>query len=89
MNTNQIARIAGLVGEPSRAAMLMELMDSRALTARELASAGRVTAQTASRHLSQLVDAGLLTVERQDATATTAWPRRRSRGCWKASCNWR
>ena len=63
MNTNQIARIAGLVGEPARAAMLMALMDSRALTAQELARAGNVTAQTASRHLAQLVDARLLRVE--------------------------
>ena len=65
MNTNQIARIAGLVGEPARAAMLMELMDSRSLTAQELARAGNVTAQTASRHLSLLVDADLLRVERR------------------------
>ena len=33
MNTNQVARIAGLVGEPARTAMLMALMDGRALTA--------------------------------------------------------
>jgi DNA-binding transcriptional ArsR family regulator len=65
MNTNQIARIAGLVGEPARAAMLMELMDSRSLTAQELARAGNVTAQTASRHLAQLVEAGLLCVEQR------------------------
>ena len=65
MNTNQIARIAGLVGEPARAAMLMELMDSRSLTAQELAKAGNVTAQTASRHLAQLVEAGLLCVEQR------------------------
>lgn len=65
MNTNQIARIAGLVGEPARAAMLMALMDSRALTAKELATAGNVTAQTASRHLAQLVDAHLLRVEQR------------------------
>ena len=41
MNTNQIAHIAGLVGEPARTAMLVALMDGRALTARELADAGR------------------------------------------------
>ncbi len=65
MNTNQIAHIAGLVGEPARTAMLMALMDGRALTARELADAGHITAQTASRHLSLLVEAGLLRLERQ------------------------
>ena len=29
MNTNQIARIASLVGEPARTAMLVELMGGR------------------------------------------------------------
>ena len=63
MNTNQIAHIASLVGEPARTAMLLELMDGRSLTARELAGAGRVSAQTASRHLARLVEAGLLQVQ--------------------------
>ena len=63
MNTNEVARIASLVGEPSRTAMLLELMDGRALTAHELASAAHVLAPTASRHLAQLVDGGLLKVE--------------------------
>ncbi|HVR51549.1 MAG TPA: winged helix-turn-helix domain-containing protein [Pseudorhodoferax sp.] len=63
MNTNHIARIAALVGEPARAAMLIELMDGRALTAHELARAAHVAAPTASRHLAQLVEAGLLQVE--------------------------
>lgn len=63
MNTNRIARIASLVGEPARTAMLLELMDGRSLTARELATAARVSPQTASRHLAQLVDGGLLRVE--------------------------
>jgi len=65
MNTNQIARIAGLVGEPARTGMLLALMDGRALTAHELATAGRVSAATASRHLGLMVEAGLLRVERQ------------------------
>lgn len=65
MNTNQIARIASLVGEPARTAMLLELMDGRALTANELAQAGNVSAQTASRHLAQLVEGGLLQVSQQ------------------------
>jgi DNA-binding transcriptional ArsR family regulator len=51
MNTNEIARIAALIGEPARTAMLLELMDDRALTP-----------QTASKHLSLLVEGGLLTV---------------------------
>lgn len=65
MNTHQIARLAQLLGEPARAAMLLALMDGRALTANELATAGGVAAATASRHLAQLVEAGLLTLARQ------------------------
>ena len=62
MNTNQIARIAGLLGEPARTAMLIELMGGRALTASELARAAAIGASTASSHLAQLVDAQLLRV---------------------------
>jgi DNA-binding transcriptional ArsR family regulator len=65
MNTNQVARIAALVGEPARTGMLVALMDGRALTANELATAGRITPATASRHLAQLVEGGLLRVESQ------------------------
>lgn len=65
MNTNQIAHVAALVGEPARTAMLLALMDGRALTAHELAAAGNVGAATASRHLALLVEAGLLCVRRQ------------------------
>lgn len=65
MNTNEIARIASLVGEPARTAMLLALMDGRALTAHELAAAGNISAATASRHLALLVEAGLLRLQRQ------------------------
>ena len=65
MNTNRIAHVAALVGEPARTAMLMALMDGRALTARELADAAHITPATASRHLGLLVEAQLLQVERQ------------------------
>ncbi len=62
MNINAVARIASMVGEPARTAMLIQLMDGRALTAKELARAARISPQTGSRHLAQLVDAGLLEV---------------------------
>jgi DNA-binding transcriptional ArsR family regulator len=65
MNTHQIARLAQLLGEPARAAMMLALMDGRALTALELARAARVAPPTASRHLAQLVEAGLLALMRQ------------------------
>ncbi|SFU43172.1 DNA-binding transcriptional regulator, ArsR family [Methylobacterium sp. 174MFSha1.1] len=60
-----LARTAALVGDPARAGMLAVLMDGRALTASELARAAGVTPQTASGHLAQLAEAGLLTVARQ------------------------
>jgi len=58
--TAALAETAALVGDPGRAAMLMALMDGRALTASELARAAGITPQTASGHLSRLTAAGLL-----------------------------
>lgn len=60
-----LSKTAALVGEPTRASMLGALLDGRALTAKELAEAAGVTAQTASDHLAQLTGAGLLAMERQ------------------------
>src|SRR5262244_420200 len=59
-----IAEIAALVGEPARATMVFALLDGRALAASELASAARITPQTASTHLAKLTDAGLLSMVR-------------------------
>lgn len=59
-----IAEIAALVGDPARATMLSALLDGRALTASELASAARITPQTASAHLAKLTGAGVLSVVR-------------------------
>jgi DNA-binding transcriptional ArsR family regulator len=58
--TAALAETAALVGDPGRAAMLMALMDGRALTASELARAAGITPQTASGHLARLTTAGLL-----------------------------
>jgi DNA-binding transcriptional ArsR family regulator len=60
-----IASIASLIGDPGRANMLTALMDGRALTASELGGAAGVTIQTASGHLSRLVESGLLVVRKQ------------------------
>ena len=60
-----IARIAALVGEPARAAMLLALGDGRALPAGELAACAGVSAATASGHLGAMRDAGLLDVVQQ------------------------
>lgn len=60
-----ITRIARLIGDPARANILTALMGGQALTASELARQAGVTAATASSHLSQLVDGGLLVPEKQ------------------------
>ncbi len=60
-----VALIAGLMGEPARAAILVALVDGRALPAGELAFIGNVAPQTASFHLRKLMDASLITVEKQ------------------------
>jgi len=59
-STASLAETVALVGDPARAAMLMALMDGRALTASELARAAGITPQTASAHLGRLTAAGLL-----------------------------
>jgi DNA-binding transcriptional ArsR family regulator len=59
-----VALIAGLMGEPARAAILVALVDGRALPAGELAFIGNVAPQTASFHLRKLMDASLITMER-------------------------
>ena len=65
LTTAAFAETAALIGDPARANMLAALMDGRALTAKELAEAAGVTAQTASGHLAQVTGAGLLAMERQ------------------------
>lgn len=66
MGTNSdLAKIASLIGHSSRAAMLEELLDGQALTATELAIRAEIAPSTASEHLAQLVDGGLLRLERQ------------------------
>ncbi|TWB22091.1 ArsR family transcriptional regulator [Nitrospirillum amazonense] len=58
-----IATSAFLIGDPARAAMLVALLDGRAMPAGELAQAAGVTAQTASSHLAKLLAGGLVKVE--------------------------
>jgi DNA-binding transcriptional ArsR family regulator len=49
-----------MLADPSRAAMVLALMDGRSRTAKKLALDAGVTAQTASSHLRKLVDARML-----------------------------
>lgn len=60
-----IASVAALIGDPSRALMLCALMDGRARTATELAQLARVSPSTASLHLTRLLEGKLLAVEAQ------------------------
>jgi DNA-binding transcriptional ArsR family regulator len=57
-----LASTAALMADPGRAAMLTSLLDGRALAAGELARAANVSPQSASMHLSQLLEGGLLRV---------------------------
>src|SRR5262245_21682772 len=58
-----VARVAALVGDPSRAAILLALSDGRALPSGELARHASIAPQTASAHLDKLFRARLLAVE--------------------------
>lgn len=62
---DQFSQLAGLIGEPTRAKILWNLLDGRAFTATELSLMAEVSPQGASMHLSKLVAAGLLRVESQ------------------------
>jgi DNA-binding transcriptional ArsR family regulator len=58
-----IAEIASLIGDPSRLAMLVSLLGGKALPASELASSAQISPQTASSHLTKMVEGGLITRE--------------------------
>lgn len=59
------ADLAALLADRRRAAMLMALMDGRALTATELAAESEIAASTASGHLSRLVAGGIVDTVKQ------------------------
>ena len=62
-----ISRIAAMIGDPARANMLAALLGGQALTAGELAVEAGVMPSTASDHLRQLAESGLV------------WPRKQGR----------
>jgi DNA-binding transcriptional ArsR family regulator len=57
-----VAAVAALIGEPTRAAMLGALLGGVALSAGELATRARISPQTASKHLARLVEGAILDV---------------------------
>ncbi len=61
----ELSSAAALLAERARAAMLVALLDGRALPAGELARAAGVSAQSASGHLNLLREQNMLQVEQQ------------------------
>jgi DNA-binding transcriptional ArsR family regulator len=61
----ELAAVGAALGDPTRTAIIIILLDGRARTAGELAGVAGVTPQTASSHIAKLVDAGLLIVTKQ------------------------
>jgi DNA-binding transcriptional ArsR family regulator len=59
-----LVRVAGVIGEPARAAMLSALLGGQELSAGELARRADVAPATATAHLARLVDGGLVTRRR-------------------------
>lgn len=57
-----VASVASLIADPARASMLSALLGDIALPAGELARLARVTPQTASAHLSKMLEGNLLNV---------------------------
>lgn len=60
-----ISRVAAVLADPAREAILAALADGRALPAGELAAAAGISAQSASGHLRKLVEGRILSVWQQ------------------------
>jgi DNA-binding transcriptional ArsR family regulator len=61
----RFAKIAAMIGDPTRARMLSALMGGQYLAAGELADAAGVSAQTASTHITKLLDSELVVLRTQ------------------------
>ena len=59
----RFARIAAVIGDPTRARMLSALLAGVSLPAGEIAQAAGITASTASQHLAKLAREGLVRVD--------------------------
>lgn len=62
---DKFSKIAKLIGDRARSIMLWSLLDGKAYTATELAVSANVSRQSVSNHLSKLIKADLITVEKQ------------------------
>ncbi|TQK43541.1 ArsR family transcriptional regulator [Streptomyces sp. SLBN-118] len=65
MQSRDLAALAALLADETRASFCLALLDGRAWTAGELARHARVAPSTASEHLGRLVAGGLLAEERE------------------------
>src|SRR5215207_37860 len=63
--STELAALAGLLADRTRAEFCLALLDGRAWTASELARHAGVAPSTASEHLTRLIAGGLLAEERQ------------------------
>jgi DNA-binding transcriptional ArsR family regulator len=61
----RFARIAAMIGDPTRARMLSALMGGQYIAAGELAQAAGVSAQTASGHINKLLESELVVLRTQ------------------------
>ncbi len=76
--------VAALMGDPSRAAMLLQLMGGCQRPASELAQVAHVSPATASEHLAKLVAGGLVHVRRlMGVIDTMRWRALTSRRLWR------
>ncbi|MEJ3742914.1 winged helix-turn-helix domain-containing protein [Actinomycetes bacterium KLBMP 9797] len=64
-SASDLASLAALLADETRAAICLALLDGRAWTAGELAAHAGVAPSTATEHLHRLVDGGLLVEHRQ------------------------
>lgn len=62
---NEFSQIASLIGDKTRSIMLWSLLDGNAYTATELAISANTSRQSVSNHLSKLIGANLVSVEKQ------------------------
>lgn len=65
LTISYVAEIGILVGHPARTNMLVNLLQTGELTARELADCAGVSPQTTSGHLAKLLAAGLVRLDRR------------------------
>lgn len=62
---NQFTKVASLIGDKVRSVILWSLLDGKAYTATELSTFSNSSRQSVSNHLSKLIEAELISVEKQ------------------------